>query len=60
MLYNIVVLKIKSNQGGLIMMNENVVKVLKANMWDLATCANGEPNVVRLVLKMLQKTENLL
>lgn len=33
------------------MMNENVVKVLKANMWDLATCANGEPNVVPVGFK---------
>jgi len=29
------------------MLNENVVKLLKERMWDLATCANGEPNVVR-------------
>lgn len=28
------------------MLNENVVKLLKEGMWDLATCANGEPNVV--------------
>ena len=27
-------------------MNENVVKLLKSAMWDLATCADGEPNVV--------------
>ena len=27
------------------MLNENVVKLLKSGMWDLATCANGEPNV---------------
>ncbi len=33
------------------MLNENVVKVLKANMWDLATCANGEPNVVPVGFK---------
>ena len=26
------------------MLNESVVKLLKENMWDLATCANGEPN----------------
>ena len=32
-------------------MNENVVKLLKANMWDLATCANGEPNVVPVAFK---------
>jgi hypothetical protein len=29
------------------MLNENVVKLLKEGMLDLATCANGEPNVVR-------------
>ncbi len=28
------------------MLNENVKKLLDASMWDLATCANGEPNVV--------------
>ena len=33
------------------MMNENVVKLLKASMWDLATCANGEPNVVPVAFK---------
>lgn len=33
------------------MLNENVVKLLKNGMWDLATCANGEPNVVPLAFK---------
>lgn len=28
------------------MLNENVLKVLGKSMWDLATCADGEPNVV--------------
>lgn len=32
-------------------MNENVVKLLKSAMWDLATCADGEPNVVPVVFK---------
>lgn len=32
-------------------MNESVKKLLKANMWDLATCANGEPNVVPVAFK---------
>ena len=32
-------------------MNENVVKLLKAGMWDLATCSNGEPNVVPVAFK---------
>ena len=27
-------------------MNENVKNLLKSSMWDLATCANGKPNVV--------------
>ncbi|MDO5422488.1 MAG: pyridoxamine 5'-phosphate oxidase family protein [Eubacteriales bacterium] len=33
------------------MMNENVLKLLKTGMWDLATCANGEPNVVPVAFK---------
>ena len=33
------------------MLNENVVKLLKAGMWDLATCADGEPNVVPVAFK---------
>ncbi len=33
------------------MMNENVVNLLKTSMWDLATCANGEPNVVPVAFK---------
>ena len=33
------------------MLNENVVKLLKRGMWDLATCANGEPNVVPVAFK---------
>ena len=32
-------------------MNENVKNLLKSNMWDLATCANGEPNVVPVAFK---------
>jgi len=32
-------------------MNENVLKLLKFSMWDLATCANGEPNVVPVAFK---------
>ena len=30
----------------IIMLNENAVKLLKSGLWDLATCADGEPNVV--------------
>ena len=33
------------------MMNEAVKNVLKNSMWDLATCANGEPNVVPVAFK---------
>lgn len=33
------------------MLNENVKKLLKENMWDLATCSAGVPNVVTVALK---------
>ena len=33
------------------MLNESVIKVLKNGMWDLTTCANGEPNVVPVAFK---------
>ena len=33
------------------MLNENVMKLLKTSMWDLATCAGGEPNVVPVAFK---------
>lgn len=33
------------------MLNKSVVKLLKEGMWDLATCANGEPNVVPVAFK---------
>ena len=33
------------------MLNESVIKVLKNAMWDLATCAAGEPNVVPVAFK---------
>lgn len=33
------------------MMNENVKKVLEEQMWDLATCAEGNPNVVPVAFK---------
>jgi len=32
-------------------MNDSVKKLLKESMWDLATCANGEPNVVPVAFK---------
>lgn len=33
------------------MLNENVKKLLAENMWDLATCSSGEPNVVPVAFK---------
>ena len=33
------------------MLNEAVIKVLKNGMWDIATCASGEPNVVPVAFK---------
>ena len=33
------------------MLNESVIKLLKNGMWDLATCANGETNVVPVAFK---------
>lgn len=32
-------------------MNEDVKKLLKESMWDLATCSNSEPNVVPVAFK---------
>ena len=42
------------------MLNENVVKLLKEGMWDLATCANGEPNVVPVAFKDVTDDSKLL
>jgi len=33
------------------MINNQVVKLLKSSMWDLATCEGGEPNVVPVAFK---------
>jgi len=33
------------------MLNDAVIKVLKNGMWDLATCSDGEPNVVPVAFK---------
>lgn len=41
-------------------MNKSVIKVLKENMWDLATCANGEPNVVPVAFKDVTEDGKLL
>ncbi|MBM6731387.1 pyridoxamine 5'-phosphate oxidase family protein [Megasphaera stantonii] len=32
-------------------MNEQVIALLKSGIWDLATCADGEPNVVPVAFK---------
>lgn len=42
------------------MMNENVLALLKASMWDLATCADGEPNVVPVAFKDVTDDGKLL
>ena len=42
------------------MMNENAVKVLKEAMWDLATCAEGEPNVVPVAFKDVTEDGKLI
>ena len=41
-------------------MNESVIKVLKESMWDLATCANGEPNFVPVAFKDVTEDGRLL
>lgn len=33
------------------MLNEDVKKLLKESMWDLATCSNNEPNVIPVAFK---------
>ena len=42
------------------MMNQAVLNLLKASMWDLATCANGEPNVVPVAFKDVSGDGKLL
>lgn len=42
------------------MLNENVVKLLKNGMWDLATCADGEPNVVPVAFKDVTPDDKLV
>lgn len=42
------------------MLNENVVKLLKNGMWDLATCADGEPNVVPVAFKDVTPEDKLV
>ena len=42
------------------MLNENVLNLLKASMWELATCADGEPNVVPVAFKDVTDDGKLL
>lgn len=49
----------KMNREESIMLNENVTKVLETSMWDLATCADGEPNVVPVAFKFVTKDGKL-
>lgn len=42
------------------MLNENVKKLLASSMWDLATCADGEPNVVPVAFKDVTQDGKLL
>lgn len=45
---------------GIFMLNENVLNLLKTSMWDLATCADGEPNVVPVAFKSVTDDGKLL
>lgn len=51
---------IKSDLEVILMMNERVLKLLKESMWDLATCADGEPNVVPVAFKDVTDDGKLL
>ena len=42
------------------MLNEDVKALLKAGMWDLATCADNEPNVVPVAFKDVSDDGRLL
>lgn len=41
------------------MLNEDVKKILASSMWDLATCADGEPNVVPVAFKTVTEDGKL-
>lgn len=41
-------------------LNENVFNILKNNMWDIATCADNEPNVVTVAFKDVADDGKLL
>ena len=40
--------------------NENAVKILRGNMWDLATCADDQPNVVPVAFKDITEDGKLV
>ena len=40
--------------------NENAVKILKESMWDLATCADNQPNVVPVAFKDITEDGKLV
>ena len=42
------------------MLNEAVIKMLKNSMWDIATCADGEPNVVPVAFKDVTEDGKLI
>lgn len=42
------------------MLNEAVIKVLKNNMWDLATCTKNEPNVIPVAFKDVTREGKLI
>ena len=42
------------------MLNENVIRLLKENMWDLATSQNNVPNVVPVAFKDVAEDGKLL
>ncbi|WP_405317094.1 pyridoxamine 5'-phosphate oxidase family protein [Faecalibacillus faecis] len=42
------------------MLNEAVIKVLKNNMWDLATCTKNESNVVPVAFKDVTREGKLI
>lgn len=42
------------------MLTESVIKLLKNEMWDLATCSDGEPNVVPVAFKNVTEDGKLV
>ncbi len=42
------------------MLNEAVKNILKSSMWDIATCSNGEPNVVPVAFKDITEDGKLV